>query len=540
MRVFRIALVLALVVVMLAAIPVQAQGKSVTVMWPQEPDTLSPLYTAMTYGAYSYQLYLSGAWAFDKDLNPVPVLVTEMPSVANGGISEDGTTFTLKLKEGLVWSDGDPLDSADFKFTYDMTLAEGNAVSTRNPYDRATVETPDATTVIIAFEQPYAPWLGLWSGILPEHVLRRVFDAEGTIDFADFNREPTVSSGPYVFDVWEAGQFMRWTANENYVLGRPIIDTMITTFVVDEVAYTANMIAGDADVGTFVPYSDVPALEEAGLFVEVIPSGYNEGWYLNTSAERAHPAMTDANVRLAVAMSFDRDSFNTDLNYGATFTPSGFWENTPYDNPDLEPYPFDPEGAAALLDAAGWVDSNGDGTRDKDGVELVLRFITNQRGIRIDLQAIAQQQLAAVGIGTELINYPSDVYFSGYAEGGPISTGDYDIAELSTSPATFPDPETSRWLCREIPSDENPSGSNDNYYCDPELEALFDAQAAETDLDARIALLHQIDAKMHDAVVWVGIWHDADVWIQNPRLLNARINAVTPFWDVQNWDIATQ
>lgn len=539
MRSFRAALVLALVAVMLA-IPVQAQGKSITVMWPQEPDTLSPLYTSMTYGGYSYQLFLAGGWALDRELQPIPQLFSEIPSIENGGISEDGTTFTFKLKEGLLWSDGDPLDSADFQFTYDMILADSNAVATRNPYDRATLETPDATTVILTFEEPYAPWLGLFSFVLPEHVLRPVFDAEGSLDTAEFNRNPTVSSGPYIFETWESGQFMRFTANPNYALGKPIIDTMVTTFVVDEVAYDATLIAGDADIGTFVAFSSVPALEEAGLFVEVIPSGYNEGWYLNADAERAHPAMSDVRVRQAIAMAFDRDGFNADLNYGATFTPTSFWENTPFDNPDLTPYPYDPEAAAALLDEAGWVDSNGDGTRDKDGVELVLRFITNQRQIRIDLQAIAQQQLADVGIGTELINYPSDIFFSGYAEGGPMSIGDYDIGELSTAPSTFPDPDTPRFLCTEIPSDENPSGINDTYYCDPELDALFAAQAAETNLEARIAIFHEIDAKMQEAAIWIPIWHDADVWIQNPRLQNANLNAVTPFWDVQNWDIAAQ
>ncbi|MCU0474922.1 MAG: peptide ABC transporter substrate-binding protein [Anaerolineae bacterium] len=539
MRFFRIALVVLALMAVMAA-PMQAQGKSATVSWPQEPDTLSPLYTSMTFAGYTYQLYLSGAWAFDADLTPFPVLVSEIPSVDNGGINADGTVFTLKLKEGLTWSDGDALDSADFLFTYEMIMAEGNAVGSRTPYDRfVSIEAPDATTVVITFAEPYAPWLSLFGAVLPEHVLRPVFEAEGSIDTADFNRNPTVSSGPYVFETWEVGSFMRFQANPAYVLGQPKIDTLVVTFIPDEVAYVAALINGDSDLGTFVAFSDVPALEEAGLTVEVIPSGYNEGWYLNTSAERAHPAMTDVNVRKAIAMAFDRDDFNATLNYGATFTPHSFWENTPYANPDIDPYPFDPAMAAQLLDEAGWVDSNGDGTRDKDGVELVLRFVTNTRGIRVDLQAIAQQQLAAVGIGTELINFPSDQFFAGYAEGGPISTGQYDIAELSTAPATFPDPNTVRFLCSEIPSDENPVGANDNYYCDPELDALFEQQSSTTDLAERIAIFHQIDQKMFDAAIWIGIWHDADVWITGSDLQNVALNGVTPFWDVQNWDVAS-
>ncbi|MBW7879831.1 MAG: peptide ABC transporter substrate-binding protein [Anaerolineae bacterium] len=538
MRTIRVVLLLALIAV-LAVVPLKAQGKSATVSWLQEPDSLSPLYTSMTFGFYTYQLYLSPAWTFDKNLNASPVLVTEMPSSENGGISEDGKTFTLKLKEGLTWSDGDPLDSADFIFTIDMIMNDANAVNSRNPYDLLTsYSAPDATTVVLEFAEAYAPWQAtLFTSVLPQHVLQPVFDAEGTLDNADFNRNPTVSSGPFVFDEWSVGSFMRFSANESFALGRPILDTIVVTFVPDDVTYVAGLVAGDADVGTFVAFSDVPVLKDAGLNVEILPSGYNEGWYLNVSAERGHPALQDVRVRQALAMGFDRFSFNEDLNYGATFVPSGFWENTPYDNPDIEPWPYDPEAAAALLDEAGWVDSNGDGTRDKDGVELVLRFITNTRGIRMDLQALAQQQLLQIGIGTELINYPSDVYFNDYAAGGPISTGQYDIAELSTNPA-FPDPDSARWLCSEIPSDENPTGANDNYYCNEELDALFREQAATTDTAARVEMFHQIDQIMHDNVIWIGIWHDADVWIHNPRLLNAEINAAFPFWNAHNWDIA--
>ena len=86
--------------------------------------------------------------------------------------------------------------------------------------------------------------------------------------------------------------------------------------------------------------------------------------------------------------------------------------------PSLEPYPYDPDEANRLLDEAGWVDSNGDGTRDKDGTELVLRYIANQRQLRKDVQAVVQQMWAQVGIGAELVNYGDD-FFNGYADGGP-------------------------------------------------------------------------------------------------------------------------
>ena len=463
----------------------------------------------------------------------------------NGGFNEDGTVITLTLKEGLTWSDGEALDSADFLFTYEMVLSEQNAPVTTSPYDRvASVEAPDAQTVVITFDEPYAPWLGLFSWVLPEHVLRPVFEDEGTLDFAEFNQAPSVASGPYILEDWDFGNFARFVANESYVGGRPNIDQIIVTFVPDDTTYVRNLAAEESDLGTFVAPSDVPELEEAGLTVEVIPSGYNEGWYLNVDPELAHPAMTDVLVRQAIAHAFNRDAISTDLLNGVLPPAASYWENTPYANPDLAPVAYDPDRARELLDEAGWVQTgdplvtDGDGLRTKDGVELRLRFITNTRQVRRDVQAVAQQQLREVGIDVELENYESNVFFNGYVDGGPAATGQYDIAEWSASPDTFPDPDTARFMCAQIPTDDAPTGGNWNYYCNEELDALFEEQVTATDFNERVEIFHQIDEILYNDYVWVGVWHDADIWVINPRIENAIINGVSPFWNVVEWDVA--
>src|SRR4030042_3274957 len=112
-----------------------ADKKVVTFIWTQEFDTLNPLYTNMWFVTVLFPVYMCQAWWYDEANNPVPNLVTEIPSADNGGISEDGRTITLMLRDDIVWSDGTPITSADFKFTYDMELADGNAVSSRSPYD---------------------------------------------------------------------------------------------------------------------------------------------------------------------------------------------------------------------------------------------------------------------------------------------------------------------------------------------------------------------------------------------------------------------
>jgi peptide/nickel transport system substrate-binding protein len=166
----------------------------------------------------------------------------------------------------------------------------------------------------------------------------------------------------------------------------------------------------------------------------------------------------------------------------------------------------------------------------------VLRYVTNTRQLRVDVQAVIQQWLGDAGVGVELQNFESDIFFAGYAEGGPMSTGNYDIGEYSSAPA-FPDPDTTRFTCSEIPSDENPVGINDNFYCDPALDELFARQAATTDTDARIALFHQIDQMLSDAVIWTNMWYDPDLWAVNKRIANTLISGADPLWNIANWEI---
>jgi peptide/nickel transport system substrate-binding protein len=537
-------IVLAALLLALLAAPIGAQQSGIVVAWPQEINSLNPLYTTQTFAGYTYQLFLAPAWNYDAELELNPVLVSEIPSIENGGISEDGTTFTLSLNEGIVWSDGDPLTSADFLFTYEMVMAPENAALTTSPWDRiGSIEAPDDTTVVVSFDEAYAPWAGLFSYVLPEHILRPIFEADGTLQDAPFNTNPTVSSGPYVPDQVDITSFIRFVANENFVGGTPSIQTLIVEFVPDEQAYVANLVAGETHIGTFVPFAEVPGLEAAGLTVEILPSGYNEGWFVNVG-DGGHPALKDVRVREAISMGFDFDAVNRDLNLGATFTPSGYWENTPYDSPNVQPSAFDQARARELLDEAGWVVSGdplvegGDGLREMDGTPLELRFSATTRQIRQDILALAQQQLGQLGIRILIESHPGNVFFAGFADGGPVATGQYDLAQWSSSVDSFPDPDTTRFTCAQIPSAENPTGGNWSFYCNPELDELFELQATQADIDDRVATFHQIDEVLGSQFIWIGVWHDADVWITNPVVENTNLNGVTPFWNVANWTLA--
>ena len=477
----------------------------------------------------------------------MPQLATEVPSTENGGISADGKTITVKLRDGVKWSDGEPVTADDVVFTYDMIVSDKNTVQTRYPYDTVieSVSAADPATVVIKLKEVFAAWrTSLFTYVLPKHVLQPVFDADGTLDNADWNRSPTVGVGPFVFEEFESGSHLSFVANPNW-FEPPTVQRVFIQIVPDDAAQEAAIIAGDVDLGLFLSSDQIERLEAGGdVKVVAVQSGYDEGWFLNLREGLAHPAMLDKNVRLALALATDRftivkDLLKEDLNpVNATF-----WSNNPpYASKTLEPYPFDPEKAKSLLDDAGWIDSDGDGIRDKmiDGtkVDLVLRYVTTTRELRKNVQAVVAQQWEAVGIKADLRNVEADQFFAGYADQGPVAIGDFDVAEWSDLPTSFPDPDASeKWRCADIPTDENPTGQNQGGYCNPEFDALLEQQSGITDADARIAVYEQIQQMMYDDVAYIGLWLDPDLWSINQRVEGVSIGGVNPFWNVTTWNL---
>lgn len=515
-----------------------AGNKVLKMNFVQEPDNLNPLYSSMYFSSILHQIWNAWAWDFDENNAPRPVLVKAIPSVDNGGVSEDGTVITMCLRDDIAWSDGEPITSDDFVFTWEMRTAEANTVDSRDPYDRITsVEAPDKTTVVVTFGETYVPWLtALWHGVLPAHVLRPVFEADGTLDNAEWNFAPTVGAGPFVFAEWETGNFMRFVRNDNYYNDPAVLDEVFISFITDNSAQQNAVIAGDSDVGSFLDFSEAPDYQASGVTIAISRSGYNDGLFFRID-DLGHPALADVKVRQAIALGIDRFSINQELLGGVTTPPATFWEGTPYTDPALAPWPYDPERAKALLDEAGWVDSNGDGTRDKDGVELVLTYGTNQREVRKQIQAIVQEQLGEIGIGIDLVNYESDTFFGAFADGGPMAVGDLDIMEYSDT-TDFPDPNTVYFICDEIPTAEYSDGTNYQGLCDKDLDALFAAQASEIDSAKRTEMFHEITRIMYENVYWLGLFPDPDLWAVGPRVQNAKFSGVTPFFNIAEWDLS--
>jgi len=516
-----------------------AEPKIVTFAWTQEPDSLNYWYTGMWYATGLMELFSCSAWLWDDTNTAYPVLAKEIPSVENGGVSTDGLTITINLVENATWSDGAPITSADFLFTYDMIMDDANAVDSKYPYDYLTsLEAPNDYTVVMNFEEVFTPWTtGFFERmILPKHILEPVYQAEGSIESAAWNNAPTVGCGPFTFDEWESGSFVSFVRNDNYWGELAKLDKLVFQFVPDDAAQTAAVIAGDVDVAFWPPYEDIPAFREAGLVIVDQASGYTEHWNFNLRPDTATPAMLDLNVRKAIAMGLDRESL-TDIRLNVVKVTETFWDALPgYVSPDIVPYEYDPVAAAQLLEDNGYIDSDGDGIReDLDGNPLVFTHCATNKEERVSLQAVAQQNLLAIGIDLQTNAMDADILFESYANGGPPPLGECDLMEWSDAP-DFPDPDSYYWLCSEIPSDEYPFGEN-YYICDEHLDGLFQKQLVTVDADERTAVFHEITKYMHDNLIVLGIWDDPDTWIMNPSITGAKFSGVTAFYNIAEWDL---
>ena len=532
-----------------------AELKTVTMTFYEEPDTLNPIYTSMWFAQLAYGLIHLSFWNFDDNQEANLELAAEFPTVENGLISEDGLTITIPLRQDVVWSDGTPVTAQDFIFTYEMGMAEGNAVQTRYPWDTyvESVTALDDYTVQIVMNEPYVAWASGFDTsreFLPKHILEPVFEAEGTLDNAEWNRNPTVTNGPYKLKEWVSASHLILEANDDYWRGRPKIDQIFIRIVPDDEAQKAALKAGDTDIGVYMTAADQPDIDELPDF-ELVPSGgggWVESWFFNLISEElgaendlqpGHVALQDKMVRRAIVMGFDRQGLIDSLFYGLYRIPAVLWWDTPFEDPSIEPWPYDPEGAMAQLDEAGWVDTNGDGTRDKDGVELIIQYSTTAGNeLRESTGLVFQQQMAEIGVGVEIENYSYDVYWNGYDQEGPIALGQYDVAEWSTLAWDYPDPNTGDWLCEEIPSVDYPAGGNWQGVCMEELDNLFTEQAVTVDQQARIQLYYEIERIMHDEMFWMGVRTDPDFWALSNHLQNVKFSGLESFWNVYEWDIA--
>lgn len=307
--------------------------------------------------------------------------------------SEDGLTWTVKIRDDASFTDGEKLTAADVVFTYN-TLRDTSSVNDFTMLDRA--EAVDDTTVRFYLKRPYSIWPYTMAivGILPEH-------AYGP----DYGEHP-VGSGRYILKQWDRGQQVIFEANPDYYGEAPKMRKVTVLFMEEDAAF-AVVMAGQADIAyTAASYSDqtVPGYEllafdtvdNRGFNLPAIPAG--------SVSEQGVPLgndfTSDVLVRRAINIGIDRDEMIEHVLNGYGSPAYSVCDKMPWYEPDAQ-VKYDPEGAAALLDEAGWT-TGADGIRTKDGQRAELTFLyPASDSVRQALAADSADQLRKLGIDTK-------------------------------------------------------------------------------------------------------------------------------------------
>ncbi|OKH17366.1 peptide ABC transporter substrate-binding protein [[Limnothrix rosea] IAM M-220] len=523
----------------------------------QAPTILNPHLSTGFKDWEASRITLEPLATFNENSELIPILAAEIPSVENGGVAADGLSVTWQLKPDILWSDGEPFTAEDVVFTYEWASNPDTGATSLGIFEVVEkVEAIDELTVKVTFKEVTPSWFGVFVGsegmLLPKHKFE---DYQGTeARTAPANLMP-VGTGAYRVVEFKPGDVVVYEKNPNYREAETVGFERLELKGGGDATSAARAVlqTGDADFAYNLQVESkiLDELSQGGQGEVVANFGsLGERIIINftdpnketaegerSSTEFPHPFLTDIKVREAIATAIDRDTITEEL-YGITGKANAnFVVNPPELVSPNTSYEFNLEKANALLDEAGWVDSNGDGTRDKDGVEMKMVFQTSVNPLRQKTQAIAKQNLREIGIDLELKSIDASVFFSG--DPANADTAERFVADLQmfTTGNTNPDPlpYLKRYTCSQIPTMEN-SWTGDNYarYCNPDYDELWAATNKELDPEKRQAAIIEMNDLLVNNFVVIPLVHRAETAGVSNNLSGV---SLTP-WDMNTWNIA--
>lgn len=484
-----------------AAEPVRG-GTLNSALWPEPPGIVMGIHLNAPTLLPSTKIF-EGLMTYDFDLNPLPVLAESWE------ISEDGRVWTMHLREGVTWHDGEPFTADDVVFTFGEFLPEVHARS-RPTFARTAVEALDDHTVQLTLEEPYAPLLrsfdAIGAPIVPAHLYR------GT----DFRNNPVnqapIGTGPFAFQEWRQGEYIHLVRNDAYWQeGKPYLDEIYYRFIPDSASRALALETGQIQLAT---QSDIELVDVARLEampnLEVTTRGWEWGspisWMeLNLRRE----PFDNVDFRRAILYAIDREFIAENIFFGlAEVATSPIHSSSPFHETDVAHYDYDPEKAIALLDAAGFT-ADADGTRAEvalmglpygelwERVSQYIRQSLDQVGIRVTLEA------------TDVAGWGSRF-------------GNWDFDMTTTFLTTLSDPALG--VARTFITENQRQGvlfTNTSGYSNPRVDELFAQAAASTDEAERKALYSEVQQILMDEAVLTWL-----VELQWPTIHDTRLKNV--------------
>jgi len=424
-----------------------------------------------TSGNISRLSELTGAFftRFDAHGNPIPELVTVIPTQQNGGISKDGKTIIWHLRHGVRWSDGKPFDSRDVTYTWRVVQDKSNDIAVRDMWDRLTsITAPDKYTVVFRMKAPYAPFVvdyfstqsnGL---VLPEHVL-----GPGTnFNHSAYNSLP-VGIGPFRYTAFNRGNDVEMEANPYYFRSRAKLHKLIYKMITDDNTELTQLETGELDLWAQIngPTAKIAKALPGKTWTAPL-SIFMSAMFLNTS----RPQLKDPEVRRALRLATNRPLIFDKVNLRNGALNESIMPRMARGYVDLPMTKYDPNAAQAMLERAGWK-RGPDGVRRKNGVPLSLEIaIPSGYAPSATLAALLQSDYSQIGVAVTIHAYAMGMFLGPYADGGIVQTGKFDVAILSQSLGPVYGNLNGVLTCDAFP----PNGFNMMLYCNKRVDALND------------------------------------------------------------------
>jgi peptide/nickel transport system substrate-binding protein len=434
--------------------PLPGSLETAVIPIPEDPPGFNAYLTDTGYEELLAEVIYEGLAEMAPDGSFYPKLALEIPTRENGGISLDGLTVTWKLRDHILWSDGQPFTSDDVRFTWETLSHPDNGLAQVTGFDLIDwVETPDDHTAVVHYRQPYANMLGQFGGrglgVLPRHACGE----PGRMLYWACNTQP-VGTGPFVLESWEEGKELVFARNPLYwQTDRPLLDRLVFPIVPRDEVRSDMLRDGDAHINLWLTPDQVEDLGEMeGVRLASLPGRWllrlvfnlsqppdeEEGDEAEADTVRPHFALGDSRVREALELAIDRGRLIEEAFDGQGQAAYGEfyrgWATCPQAvAPSSSSY--NPEAARVLLAQAGWLDLNGDGVLEAHGTpyapdetKLQLTLITYDSWDELaDAQRLIAEMFRELGVRVFTDLAGTGDLWGNWEEGGLEAHGQFEL-----------------------------------------------------------------------------------------------------------------
>ncbi len=531
------------------------EGGSLIVAIPDEPQSLNFSLTTSTSAQWILSTVDARMIRITNENEYEPRLLRDVPTLENGGISEDGLSYTIRFLPDVTWSDGEPVDARDFKFTWEtLTAPDYPAAALRgwSLIEDVTVSS-DNLSAVIRLRHPSSEFINrvLAGGsgdsagfLLPRHRLEDIPTDE--IPMHEYGDAEHIGAGPFHIVEWEPGEQLTVERNPQYWDEQPLLDRIVFRFTDSPRDAISQVTTGDVDLAVNLPETSLlDAIESDETEAIVTPRAGAVKTYAfnlhnpdNLSLE--HPIFQDQQVREAITMGFNRRAIVEQMLLDQSDVPGTVLSNTIWEHDGLSPAPYSPERAEALLDAAGW-EIGEDGIRERAGTALSFTLTTTAGDdpdavLRQRVQEAFIQDMAEIGIHVEAENYPREELYGTPEEPGILAARAFDMVDIPWNDRATLDMFVERVSEAFIPSPDFPEGANLMGYANDDVNRLLRQQGNTLDPDERRELLREAQQIVMDDRPFILVYDHIEI-----DVARSYVNGLEPgpvsglWWNVEDW-----